>query len=148
MGVRRAEVSDLAELLELEAGCFTGDRISPRAMRAWIKRPSGDLIVVECDGRVAGYGLTIYRRDRRYGRIFSLAVSSEFRGRGLGKTLLTACEAYAIKRGYQEIHLEVSVRNRPAISLYENLGYVVFATEAGFYEDGSDALKMSKRLSS
>lgn len=115
-------------------------------MLLWIDRPTGDLLVVPAETGIAGYTLVIYRRGCSFGRIYSLAVSPEFRGQGIAQKLLTACEKYAMKRNCRELRLEVSVRNRPAISLYERLGFVAFGTYPGYYDDGSDALRMSKRL--
>ncbi len=44
------------------------------------------------------------------------------------------------------MRLEVSVGNRPAITLYETLGYRQFGRWEGYYGDDADALRMEKRL--
>jgi ribosomal-protein-alanine N-acetyltransferase len=83
----------------------------------------------------------------RSGHVVSIAVLSEHRGRGLGYVLM----AYAMKTMYEdykcgETHLEVRVSNKPAISLYEKLGYRVVKTERNYYLDGEDAYVMARRL--
>ena len=83
----------------------------------------------------------------RSGHVVSIAVLSEHRGRGLGYVLM----AYAMKTMYEEYkcsetYLEVRVSNKPAISLYEKLGYRVVKTERNYYLDGEDAYVMARRL--
>lgn len=52
-----------------------------------------------------------------------MAVLKEFRGRGIGKSLLYVLEIEAKNYGYQELCLSVDPRN-PARRLYEQFGYV------------------------
>ena len=58
--------------------------------------------VAEMKGRVVGCcALQIY--SRRLGEVRSLAVHPEFRGRGIGRKLVAACQARARERGVKEI---------------------------------------------
>lgn len=52
-----------------------------------------------------------------------IAILKEFRGKGIGHSLMRALEAEAIKFGYQKLCLNVDPRN-PACRLYKQLGYV------------------------
>lgn len=47
----------------------------------------------------------------------------EWRGRGIGRKLLTACLSLAKEAGLEKVELEVFGDNRPAIGLYESSGF-------------------------
>jgi GNAT superfamily N-acetyltransferase len=57
----------------------------------------------------------------------NVAVSRKFRRRGIAEELVKQVELYARNQwGYQEMYLYVEERNRPAIRLYQKLGYRTF----------------------
>jgi len=58
--------------------------------------------------------------------IHDLAVVPEYRGRGIGRTLLSAAEAHALRRGCCKLTLEVQDDNRRARKLYESFGFADF----------------------
>jgi len=81
------------------------------------------------------------------GHVVSIAVRRDHRRLGLGYALM----AFAMKSMHEnykcgETYLEVRVSNKPAISLYEKLGYRVVKIEKGYYLDGEDAYVMARRL--
>lgn len=83
----------------------------------------------------------------RSGHVVSIAVRREHRRLGLGYALM----AHAMRSMHEdykcgETYLEVRVSNKPAISLYEKLGYRVVKVEKGYYLDGEDAYVMARRL--
>ncbi|MFJ3049766.1 GNAT family N-acetyltransferase [Pseudomonas nitroreducens] len=143
---RLAAPADLANLLELEEECFEQDRISGRSFRRLIGAPSSILLVADRDGELLGYALLLLRRGSDIARLYSLAISRQARGQGVGGALLERCEQQAQARGCQRLRLEVRTDNASAIGLYERSGYVRFARSAGFYEDGSDAWRYEKPL--
>lgn len=55
--------------------------------------------------------------------IHDMAVRPDYRGRGIGKALMDAVEAEALKRGACKITLEVLSGNDTAKALYEKCGY-------------------------
>lgn len=143
---RLAAPADLVNLLELEEACFEQDRISGRSFRRLIGAPSAILLVAERDGGLLGYALLLLRRGSEIARLYSLAISRQARGQGLGAALLERCEEQAWARGCRRLRLEVRTDNASAIGLYERSGYVRFARSVGFYEDGSDAWRYEKPL--
>ncbi|MFR0687948.1 GNAT family N-acetyltransferase [Enterobacterales bacterium AE_CKDN230030158-1A_HGKHYDSX7] len=143
---RHAVPADLSKLLQLEGECFEQDRLSARSLRRLITAPSAVLLVAERDGELLGYALLLLRRGLDIARLYSLAISPQARGQGLGGALLERCEQQARARGCRRLRLEVRTDNASAISLYERGGYVRFARSAGFYEDGSDAWRYEKPL--
>lgn len=81
------------------------------------------------------------------GHVVSIAVLEEFRGQGIGRTLmLLGMEAMRKHYGAKEVYLEVRVTNTPAIRLYEKLGFVKVKRITGYYSDGEDAFVMAKEL--
>jgi ribosomal protein S18 acetylase RimI-like enzyme len=61
----------------------------------------------------------------RYGRVGTLGVSPEWRGHGIGRTLMQHAEDWASARGAGELRLNVWAFNEGALRLYRELGYEV-----------------------
>ena len=81
--------------------------------------------------------------------ILDIAVLPEYRGRGCGRMLLTAAEKYAVQRGIGTLILDVREGNIPALSLYDNAGFIRIGRRRHYYKtaDGrADAIIMQKSL--
>ena len=78
-----------------------------------------------------GVRTTPYRQppQHRYVYISNLAVSRDFRRRGVAQSLLTNCEHLAKSWGYTELHLHVMGNNERGRGLYKKLGYEVVSSE-------------------
>ena len=145
--IRLASVDDLKALLALEERAFTGDRLSRRSFRHAITSSGSALFVATREeGDLLGYALLHLRQRTRLARLYSLAVSPEARGFGIGKLLIQACEKKAVKKGKMLLRLEVSDVNHNAIALYQKMGYKEFGHYDAYYEDQTDAIRMQKRL--
>jgi ribosomal protein S18 acetylase RimI-like enzyme len=147
--IRKARPADFAQLMELETGSFNCERLSPRRMRHWIGAPNGILLVaVPADdtGLVLGYGLAFTRSDSTVARAYSLAISPEARGKGLGRLLMEGMAKAGKRKGCTAVRLEVAKSNKIAIALYEKLNYSTFMSLPQYYEDGQDAWRMQKPL--
>lgn len=144
--MRRAVLSDLDALLAIESRAFTGDRLSPRAMRSMISNPRAQMIVAEDadgGGGLAGYGLLLYRRNCGFARLYSLAVDPAAQGLGIARKLL---QNLSEQCGAPVISLEVRADNARAIALYTSLGFDEIARRHHYYDDGADALVMRKAV--
>ncbi|WP_219703948.1 GNAT family N-acetyltransferase/peptidase C39 family protein [Marinomonas lutimaris] len=145
--IRLASIDDLKALLVLEGKAFTGDRLSRRSFRHAITSSGSALFVaMKEDGELLGYALLHLRQGTHLARLYSLAVSPEARGLGIGKLLIQACEKKALKKGKMLLRLEVSDVNHNAIALYQKMGYKEFGHYDAYYEDQTDAIRMQKRL--
>lgn len=160
--LRAGRMADIPELVALENRSFSTDRLAARNFRRFLRAGRSTLLVAELSirppvgpasaghlpvaGRLAGYVLVLYRANTKAGRLYSIAVSEAARGCGVGDALLAAAERAAIAGGRTAMRLEVRPDNRGALRLYEKQGYRVFATCPGFYEDGTDALRLEKVL--
>ncbi len=81
--------------------------------------------------------------------LFAVAVSSEFRGCGLSRPLVTECLAYAGSKNAEGVTLDVNVPNPVAKALYDVLGFEVWnISERAYSYEGIqyDQLSMRKRL--
>jgi len=144
--IRPAKAEDLEPLLVLENASFDSDRLSRRSFTNFIKPGAHALLVLVEDDKLVGYVLNLYRAGTNLGRMYSIAVSPGARGKGYGERLLLAAEKDAQARHCVFMRLEVNTGNPAAIHLYERNGYRNIARLARYYEDGSDAFRMEKRL--
>ena len=144
--IRPATLADVPALVALERRSFSGDWVSERSFRALIRRGRAALLVEEWEDEIRGYALLFFRRGNAKARLYSFAVAHKHRGRGLAKALLRAAEAAAREHGADALRLEVRADNAKAQALYGRRGYKSFGRRSAYYEDGTDALLMEKRL--
>jgi GNAT superfamily N-acetyltransferase len=87
--------------------------------------PYYDCLIAEEDGAAAGMALffPVYSTWRgRSLHLEDLIVRPPFRGRGIGKALLTKVAAVAVERGCAKLFWHVLDWNAPAIEFYKSLG--------------------------
>ena len=78
------------------------------------------------DGKIVGWCDVIPSSRPGFGHsgAVGMGMVKDWRGRGLGKTLLQTCIQKSIENGLTRIELEVYASNTAAIALYRNLGFV------------------------
>lgn len=145
MRVRPATSDDLDALVQLENN-FPTDRLSRASFRHLLRRGHADVWVAVDSKVLAGNAVVLYRRGTKTARLYSLVVHPTHHRRGIARALLTAAETAAAKRGWGELRLEVRPDNAAAIAFYRNHDYRTSEKLKAFYEDGTDALRMNKRL--
>lgn len=148
MKCRLAQDGDLGALCDLENRSFDVDRLNRRAFKRFVSSQTARLIVMEdaISGGVVGYALVIFRRNVALARLYSMAVSPDLRRNGLGRALIERAEECSLDFGAPILRLEVSLKNKNAISLFASMGYGEFALYPDYYPDHSDALRMEKVL--
>ena len=146
MTIRPASLDDLDALDSLEKKVFSSDRLSRRSLRDYIKSEKVRLLVLETSAGLAGYALVAFRKGSDLARLYSIAVDPALRRKGMGQSLLDACEKAARERSCRGLRLEVHIDNTAAIDLYERNGYRRFAKLEDYYEDGAAALRFEKSL--
>ena len=144
--IRPGEADELDAIFALECASFSGDRLSRRALRRFLKSLHHPLLVARSSGRLIGYILISLHGRSRSARIYSLAVEPAHGRRGVGRELLHAAERYARKYGRNAVRLEVRYDNAAAIALYEKNGYRNFGSYPAYYDDGAEALRFEKKL--
>jgi ribosomal-protein-alanine N-acetyltransferase len=116
------------------------------------ERYSEAFFVAEVEGKIIGYimcrmesGVSHFGlKWTRRGHIVSVSVQPQYRRHGLGTQLIRqSLEAMAAKYNVKEVILEVRVTNKPAICLYEIMGFKRIRTLKAYYRNGDDALLMA-----
>lgn len=67
-------------------------------------------------------------------------VAPDWRGRGLGRTLIQECFAQALELGLKKLVAQMTVDQRPAIALFEELGFRAEALLGKHVADGDGKL--------
>ena len=86
-----------------------------------------DVLVFNENNDLAGF-VTLGEKNNR-ADIGIIAVDHIFRGKGIGKKLMTSAEKWSYDNGYKEIQIVTQGNNIPACKLYESLGYSVEKVE-------------------
>jgi ribosomal-protein-alanine N-acetyltransferase len=93
-------------------------------------------------------GMILVRVAADEAEILTLGVAPKARRAGLGRALLdAACEA-ARAAGAARLFLEVAATNQAARALYDAAGFAQIGRRRRYYADGTDALMMSRPLTS
>jgi ribosomal protein S18 acetylase RimI-like enzyme len=142
---RRVVPKRIDELLALEE-CFATDRASRRNLLRLLRSPSACCIGAYAAGQLVGSMVVLFRRNSATARIYSLAVATQARGRGIARRMLLRAESEARRRGCRRLRLEVRMDNTPAIRLYESLGFIDSQVLPGYYEDGAHGMLYRKEL--
>jgi len=103
----------VATILDLEQGLFGSDRVA-------------EALVAEVQGENVGYAIFFPSYSTFIGKagiwLEDLYVKPEFRGRGMGKALISALVDLAEERGCQRLEWSVLDWNERAIQFYRSLG--------------------------
>lgn len=142
VSVRRARPHDAERLAEMERACFTNP--NPELILHVCGFVDGFLIA-EGDDDLLGYVL-FTPSSSSHARVLSLAVSPDHRRRGVATRLMRGAFDVLRERGFESLGLEVRVSNKPAQSLYDQLGFGVVGVDESYYDDGEDALLMERKL--
>ena len=147
--IGRGGPADLDALERIEHACFDPSiAFSRRQLRGLLASPSVRVWVLRHGGHVAADAITLRRAGPAgiTGRIYSLAVLHEHRGKAFGKALLRACLEDLRSAGAKCILLEVGVANASAVRLYESFGFRKTGRMPDYYAPGEDAWKMRMDL--
>jgi GNAT superfamily N-acetyltransferase len=114
------ELAEFERLLE-----FVTIREEDLARDGFGENPLFRALIAEWDGQAAGYAVFFGYYSTWAGRAIyleDLFVREQFRGKGIGKTMLAAVARIAVDEGCYGMHWEVLGWNQKAIELYEALG--------------------------
>ncbi len=127
-----------------EDRCFADGRFSSQVVRSLISRNHAFALVAIEDDAIVGAAMCLFSRAQGIGRIASVAVLPEHRGRGIGSELLGTCEEELREMGVTRFGLEASVDNKVAVRMYESNGYRIKSLIVDYYGRGMDAFYMEK----
>jgi [ribosomal protein S18]-alanine N-acetyltransferase len=137
-GIRRLTYSDLPAVIAIERRSFP----TPWSLAMFVlelSKPSGICLAATVGDELVGY-LVCSRYDQVW-HLMNVAVAPERRRSGVARGLI----AKLVEEGGGRLPftLEVRVSNRPAITMYERLGFRSAGVRPRYYQDnGEDALIM------
>lgn len=144
VSIRNASWRDINTVRRLEQICFPRDAWPLLDIVGVLTLPNVVRLKAELNGDIVGFIAVDIRNSQNLAWIATVGVLPEYRGRGIGKTLLTACEA---RTSVSSLRLNVRPSNLPAIRLYRHLDYQQIGVWPRYYQDGEDALIFEKKLS-
>ena len=139
--IRPARLADVPAIHAIERDAFS-DPWSPRDFRDCLESEL-PFLVATSDGGVAGYIVGLQGADE--GEILNVGVGRASRRRGLGRALVAAMLTRLAALGAATVYLEVRESNRPARSLYAQLGFQDIGRRRGYYRDPLEDAVMLKR---
>jgi ribosomal protein S18 acetylase RimI-like enzyme len=98
-----------------------------------ILKNGGAIFMAEYDGQIAGT-VALKKNNGSTYELTKMAVDENFRRRGIAEELCFACFKKAAGSGASQIVLYSQTRLKPAIALYEKLGFKPVAIEPGKYK--------------
>jgi ribosomal protein S18 acetylase RimI-like enzyme len=147
VNIRKAKVSDISQLVELENASFDYDMLNRRNFHWMIKKGHSIFLVLEYHSRLIGYGLVLINSGTSLARLYSICTLKEFQGYGFASKLIQALEGKSIEEeDCAYLRLEVKEDNLGAIKLYKKLGYTKFSVKKNYYDDGKAAYCFEKRI--
>jgi ribosomal-protein-alanine N-acetyltransferase len=145
--IRRMQEVDLAAVRVIEAMSFSNPW-SETTFRGEIQNMSISfpLVVIRRPGdEVVAYIIFWHIRDDV--QVNNIAVRPDCRGLGLGEALMRFAIDKVRKAGAAFMTLEVRPSNKPAVALYEKLGFEVLGTRKNYYtKPDEDACVMGLAL--
>ncbi len=152
--IREAREDDVDDVIALNIECLP----EHYPLSFWLehlRKWSKVFLIAEVARRIVGYVMcrietgtsNILGVKATLGHIVSIAVSKEYRRRGIALKLMQTALANMKKfYGVNEAYLEVRVSNEPAIKLYRKLGFEIIKRLDDYYLDGEDAYLMARLL--
>ncbi|MDD3740213.1 MAG: N-acetyltransferase [Bacteroidales bacterium] len=143
--INSAEKVDIINILEIENLSFSSNKFSKSQFNYLLSKAKAVFKVIKVDDIARAYLILLFRKNSKSLRIYSIAVHPMSRGLNLASQLLEFTNTYALKNKFTHIHLEVREDNNSAIKLYQKFGYIITGKKNSYYEDGSDAIIMTKK---
>jgi GNAT superfamily N-acetyltransferase len=134
-GATLADAVRLAELSEVLGYPASGDALSERLGRLLGREEELVLVAEISPGTVVGWlhgGERELLESGRRCEILGLVVDRTHRGRGVGRRLVHAAEAWASRRGLDQIAVRSNVGRAESHPFYERLGYVRAKTQHAY----------------
>ena len=141
MEIIPATIRDLNTLSKLERICFEKDAWPFFDLIAVLTFPDVVRLKAEEDDQMVGFVAGDPRPSQGFSWIATIAVLPEHRRKGIGRSLLHACEA---QLKTPRLRLSVRATNHAAINLYEQENYRTFDIWRAYYNDGENAIVMEK----
>lgn len=143
--ISRATPEDLPEIIAIEQLCFS-DPWSSNSLLDEINLPRSCCLVIRENQAMVGYAML--RQILNEGHIMNIAIHPEYQNHGIGTLLMGELLKQADTNGIVSIFLEVRISNKPAVQMYQKLGFELISTRKNYYTHPcEDALVMVRETS-
>ncbi|MEO3885983.1 ribosomal protein S18-alanine N-acetyltransferase [Nonomuraea sp. B5E05] len=138
--------ADLPAVMAIEQATFPLDAWSEGMMRGELADMprTRHYVVALVDSEIVAYAGLAAAADQA--DVQTIAVLEKHQGTGIGSAMLTELLAEAQRRGAREIFLEVRADNARAQMVYRHFGFEEIGTRRRYYDDGTDAIMMRRKL--
>jgi len=135
--VRPFRRRNLNRIVEIERDSFGKDAWPAKLFLEYLRECPEFFLIACCGRRIAAY--SIARINWRGAELESIAVHSDYRGRGVAQALLDATVAGL---GSRPLRLMVDTANAPALRFYRQYGFLRTRLVKRYYGPGRDAWRM------
>lgn len=132
MDIIQMNDAHIGQIEELERCCFS-DPWSRAMLEPELSNPLSLWLVAVCDGQVVGYVGSQSVLDGA--DMMNIAVHPQYRKQGIAQRLILELISLLQDRGVKSLALEVRASNKPAICLYQKLGFVQVGCRRGYYRN-------------
>jgi ribosomal-protein-alanine N-acetyltransferase len=144
LSVRPPQVGDARALAKAELVCFS-DPWPPQFFLSEILADGRfNRLLVEPNGDMVAYLFSAWQYLDLH--VLKVATLPPYRRQGLARRLMALAEKHAAEMNGESLTLEVRGTNTEAIAMYETLGYERAGVRPAYYQDGEDAIIMTKRV--
>lgn len=129
--------TNVKDVARIEAQCFSTEKWSENLFFEEIGDPTKHYVVCYDDEKAVGFGGYAHILDE--GHIMNIAVTEEYRKRGIGSEIMRELLQSGQRNGITSFTLEVRVGNVAAKKLYEKTGFHSVGIRKKYYPDKEDA---------
>lgn len=134
--IHLASMDDLTQIVQVKTDTWPQDEANAGLIRAAITHRDHQLLVAEIQGRIVGFvdGFMThtFAGDPRW-EVDLLAVSSAFRGHGIGKRLVEASTQVGRDRGAQLCRALIQIQNQASQQVFAHSHYVKSLTDVDIF---------------
>ena len=91
-------------------------------------------------------GVCVFHKIFDEAEIRYLSIHPSYKRRGLGKKLIYKIFKDCKNQNIRRVFLEVSLKNKQALSFYNSFGFKTINIRKRYYKDGSDAVLKEKKI--
>ncbi len=145
--IRAATLDDLNALVRIEKNAFNTSiyHLTPRRQfRYLLTKANAQIWIAMLKGEPCGYIILLLRKNTQFGRLYSIAVTSDHQGGEIGKALFLHAEKCIKQEKLNGMILEIRADNARHLERYIYLGYTIFGRIENYYPDESACIKLKK----
>ena len=128
---------NFSDVARIDRECLGEESWSENLYRQEINSPDKTYFVAYLNGEAVGFGG--YAQVIDEGHIMNIAVTERYRRQGIASLILKKMISSGKEKGITSFTLEVRDGNKPALSLYEKIGFTFVGVRKKYYGGKEDA---------